>query len=154
MTLWKMAVVAGLAAVGVVAFTAWRSSYAVTGPSSIRITQKQIGRTVIEHGKVGRSVGDVEITRALLYNKRITPRAIGHGEVVCTYTDASNRSCTGTFVLPKGKIVVGGSVLFTQLFQLAVLGGTDLYNNARGTLTVTTISKKPQQDVLLFRLVA
>jgi hypothetical protein len=154
MTLWKMAVVAGLAATGVVAFTAWRTSYAVTGPSSIRITQQQISRTIVDNAKEGPSVGDVEITRALLYNRRITPKPIGHGEVVCTYTDASNRSCTGTYVLPKGKIVVGGSVLYTQLFQLAVLGGTDLYNNVRGTLTVTSISKQQRQDVLLFRLVA
>jgi hypothetical protein len=153
MTLWKIAVVAALAAVGVVAFTAWRTSYAVTGPGSIRITQTQISRTFLDHGREGRSVGDVEITRALLYNKRITPKAIGHGEVVCTYTDASNRSCNGTYVLPKGKIVVGGSVLYSQLFQLAVLGGTNLYDNARGTLTVTSISQTPQQDVLLFRLV-
>lgn len=154
MMLWKLAALSVLVAVAILAITSWRASYAVTGPSSIRITQTQISSTTLDHAKKGRSTGDVEITRAQLYNKRITPKAIGHGEVVCTYTSVNSRSCTGTFVLPKGKIVVGGSVLFRQLFQLAILGGTDLYNNARGTLTVTSIAKKPQQDVLLFRLLS
>jgi hypothetical protein len=152
MMLCKLAALSVLVAVAIFSITSWRASYAVTGPSTIRITEKQLSRSTIDNAKEGQSVGDVEITRALLYNKRITPKAIGHGEVVCTYTSARSRSCTGTFALPKGKLVVGGSVLFRQLFQLAVLGGTDFYSSARGTLTVTTISKKPPQDVLLFRL--
>jgi hypothetical protein len=34
-----------------------------------------------------------------------------------------------------------------------VLGGTGLYDNARGTLTVTRLRKNPRRDLFLFRLV-
>jgi len=44
-------------------------------------------------------------------------------------------------------------MLFRQLFELAVLGGTGLYNNVRGTLTVTSLTSGPHvRDVLGFRL--
>jgi hypothetical protein len=34
-----------------------------------------------------------------------------------------------------------------------VLGGTGLYDNARGTMTSTRIRRKPLREFLLFRLV-
>jgi hypothetical protein len=63
-----------------------------------------------------------------------------------------SRLCQGTYFLPKGKLVVSGSILFRQVFELAVVGGTGLYDNARGTLTSTRTSKKPYREFLLFRL--
>ena len=66
---------------------------------------------------------------------------IGRSELVCTFVDSGrSRSCRGTYILPKGKIVVGGSLLYRQFYDLAVLGGTGLYDNARGTVTVTRTS--------------
>ena len=38
------------------------------------------------------------------------------------------RSCRGTYFLPRGKLVVGGSLLYRQFYELAVLGGTGVYN--------------------------
>ena len=79
---------------------------------------------------------------------------IGRGELVCTFVDTvRSRVCRGTYVLPKGKLVVGGSILYRQFYDLAVLGGTGLYDNARGTLTVTRTHRKPVRDLVVFRLV-
>jgi hypothetical protein len=39
------------------------------------------------------------------------------------------------------------------LYQLAVIGGTGLYDNARGTLTVTRTGTGPTRDLLVVRLV-
>jgi len=37
--------------------------------------------------------------------------------------------------------------------ELAVIGGTGLYDNVRGTVTSTLLSRNPERDLLVFRLV-
>ena len=44
-------------------------------------------------------------------------------------------------------------MLYQQFYDLAVLGGTGLYDNARGTMTVTRTARKPVRDMIVFRLV-
>ena len=80
----------------------------------------------------------MEIIRQRLFNARRGEASIGRAELICTFVDSRRaRVCRGTYFLPKGKIVVGGSLLYRQFYDLAVLGGTGLYDNARGTLDVT-----------------
>ena len=61
--------------------------------------------------------------------------------------------CRGTYFLPRGKLVVGGSLQYRQFYDLAVVGGTGLYDNARGALTVTRTGRRPVRDLVIFRLV-
>lgn len=124
----------------------------LTGPGTIRITSREVANTRVDVGNKGLSAGDMDIIREQLFNTRITPKAIGHAELVCTYTVKTSRHCEGTFFLPKGKIVVGGPIYFRQLYELAVVGGTGLYDNVRGSVTVTTTSSKPHREVIVFRL--
>jgi hypothetical protein len=128
-------------------------STALKGPGIIRITSRQIGFTEVDTGVAGRSPGDMEISRVQLYNTRVRQRPIGHAQLVCIYTGANARNCTGTFVLPAGKLVVGGGLIYRSLYDLAVTGGTGLYSNVRGTLIVTRVGQNPPRDVLIFRLV-
>jgi hypothetical protein len=128
------------------------ASQALDRPGTIRITTREVGHRVIDHGPRGRGPGDVEVSRSLLYNKGVTPRAIGHGEVVCIFTGKRSRVCNGTFFLPRGKIMVSGALVFREFFEFAVVGGTGLYNNVDGTLTVTSIRPRPRRDILTFRL--
>ena len=134
---------------------AWieRDSHAATGPAAIRLTDRDVSYERIDLGRRGRSGGDVEIIKQLLFNKGITPKAIGHLELVCTFTIPPSRHCRGTIFLPRGKIVVGGSIYSRQIYQLAILGGTGLYDNARGTMTGTRFRRKPRGEILIFRLV-
>jgi hypothetical protein len=150
--LWK---IAGLFAVSAVALFAIRApaSDALAGPGIIRITDRVVAFSKVDVGRPGMSTGDLEITRSRLFNKGITAKALGTAVIVCTVTGGTARSCTGTYALPAGKIMVGGTIQFRQFFQLAVVGGTDRYNNVRGTLTVTSLGGKPRQNVVLFRLV-
>jgi hypothetical protein len=147
-------IVVGFVAGALVALAAWgvSRSDAGTGPARIPITNRQVELIKVDVGPRGRSPGDMEIVNQLLYNRRITATSIGHAEFVCTYTIGLNRICNGTFFLPKGKLFVGGTIRFRELYQLAVLGGTGLFDNARGTLTVTRIGKRPSRDFVLFRL--
>ena len=128
------------------------STSAGTGPSTIRITNREISRERVDMGKPGRGPGDIEIIRHNLFNKRLSTQPLGHSDYVCTFVSSGTRSCTATFFLPKGRVVAGGSIRFPALYELAILGGTRLYDNARGTLTVIRTTQNPRRYILLFRL--
>ncbi len=148
---WLVAgAVAGLLALG-----PWQSrSEAGTGPATIRITNREVLVTRIDVGVRGTSPGDTEIVSQALFNLRVTSKPIGHSELVCTFVDSKRmRVCRGTYVLPRGKIVVGGSLEYRQFYDLAVLGGTGLYDNARGSVTVTRTHLRPVRDLDVLRLV-
>jgi hypothetical protein len=151
---WKLEVVGALVLVVLLQLHPAAASSGLRGPGTIRITDRQRALSEVDVGVRGRSPGDVEITRWSLYNTRITPKPIGHAELVCTFTGRTSRSCNGTYVLPRGKLVVSGQILFRQFFQLAVVGGTGLYDNVRGTLTVTALGGSRRGNLVLFRLLA
>jgi hypothetical protein len=134
-------------------FNGWSlTSNAGTGPATIRITNREISRVRVDAGRPGRGLGDTEIIRQNLFNKRIRSTPIGHADYVCTFVTSGTRSCMATIFLPQGRIIVGGSIRYPELHELAVLGGTRLYDNARGTLTVIRTTRRPRRDILLFRL--
>jgi hypothetical protein len=148
----RHAAVMALAGAGLLVSPALSETPLLTGPGTIRITSREVSDTFVDVGKRGMTPGDTQIVREQLFNTRITPKPIGHAEIVCTFTVASSRYCSGTFFLPKGKIVVAGPIYYRQLYELAVTGGTGLYDNVRGSLTATTTSEKPRREVLIFRL--
>ena len=129
------------------------SASAVTGRAQIPVTSRQVGYTKVDTGRRGISPGDTEIMTLRIFNRRITNRPIGRAEVICTFTTGINRQCRGTYTLPKGKLVVGGNMRYRALYEFAVLGGTGLYDNARGTLTATQTGQRPRREFVLFRLV-
>ena len=149
---WKIGGICAAAAVALFAIRGSTASDALTGPGVIRITDRVIAFSKVDIGARGTSPGDLEITRSLLFNTRITSKRLGTAEMVCTVTGGAARSCTGTYVLPAGKIVVSGPIQYRQFFQLAVVGGTGRYSNVRGTLTVTSLGRNPRRDVVFFRL--
>jgi hypothetical protein len=135
-----------LAAVG-----GW-SSAAGTGPATIRITDRQVGYTRVDTGRPGISPGDTEVISYRLFNRRVSSTPIGYARFVCTFTVGKLRTCTGTVYLPRGQLVVGGSLRYRSLYEMAVLGGTRLYDNARGTMTAIRTTRRPLREILLFRL--
>jgi hypothetical protein len=142
------------AAVGValVAATSAIGSASLTGPGTIRITSREVKHIHVDAGAPGKGAGDQDFFRQLLFNKRITPKAIGHSDITCTNTGTGSMSCVGTYFLPKGKLMVGGVIGARLFYELAVYGGTGLYNNARGTVTATYLGGLPPQEFLVFRL--
>ena len=140
---------------GILVVSPWDGgSAAATGPAKIRITNVEDTVVRVDVGAKGKSPGDMEIIRQRLFNQRVTSRSIGRSELICTFVDRRRaRVCRGTYFLPKGRIVVGGSLLYRQFYELAVLGGTGLYDNARGSLVVTRLAVRPVRDRMVFRLV-
>lgn len=125
---------------------------AATGPGKIRLTSREVSRARVDHGRPGRGLGDTEIVRHNLFNLRLKPRPIGTAEYVCTYTGPRTRSCNVTIFMPKGRLIAGGSIRYPELYELAILGGTRLYDDARGTLTVIRTTSRPRRHIMLFRL--
>jgi hypothetical protein len=138
--------------VAVAGFAVLSSASAGTGPGEIRITTREVSRMRVDAGRPGRGAGDTEIVRYNLFNKRFTRRPLGHADYVCTFVTSGTRHCTATFFLPKGRLVAGGSIRYSALHELAILGGTRHYDDARGTLTVLRTTRKPRRSILLFRL--
>jgi hypothetical protein len=125
-------------------------SRTLTGPGTIRVTSTLAKHTYVDLGVRGHGAGDVDFYRELIFNKRITPKSIGHSDVSCVSTGSGSTNCTGTYLLPKGKIVVGGVIGSHREYVLAVLGGTGLYENARGSLTVRPLTRTTSS--VLFKL--
>jgi hypothetical protein len=149
----QTAVVLGAAAVcGLVALAATRGADGSTGPAQIRITDVQIADKIMLPPGGGRA-GTVETIRQQLYNPSTSKRSIGRSILVCTSSDGRDRMCSATYILPKGNLVVAGSLQSRLLYETAIIGGTGLYDNARGSLTVTATHIHPRHEVLVFRLV-
>jgi hypothetical protein len=143
------------AAVGAVltAMLVLPAAQALEHPGTVRITDAETGHVHIDMGKAGKSAGDLDVYSQVLYNKRITSKAIGHGKMTCTAVGNTGQSCTAAYFLPQGEIVVQGVINSRLIYELAVIGGTGLYNNVRGSLTVTSLDRKPSKELLVFRLV-
>jgi hypothetical protein len=139
-----MLLLACAAAIGGGAWLTARGS-AATGPATIRVTDRQ---TSYRH--LGRGIGSREIFEGSLFSS--SGHRIGREAGICTFLDSKARLCHMVFTLPRGTLVVEGRLTSRLLFELAIVGGTDLYDNARGTLTSTSLGLKPHRDVLLFRL--
>jgi hypothetical protein len=143
---------------GAIAASGVLASSELTRPGVVRITNRELARDLVDLGAAGRSAGDQLIVSQLLFNRRITDRALGHEELLCTYLGrggvlgGGSRSCTMTFFLPEGKLVVAGAVHNLLLFTLPVVGGTGIYDNVGGTLTATFLGSQPIRQLLLFRL--
>jgi hypothetical protein len=130
----------------------------LTRPGVVRITNREVARKNVDFAPVGPSTGDQLVASQLLYNRRITDRALGHEEMLCTYLGrggvlgGGSRMCTMTFFLPEGKLIATGAVHNLLLFTLPVVGGTGIYDNVGGTLTATFLGSQPTRQLLLFRL--
>ena len=73
--------------------------------------------------------------------------------MVCTYTGNRSRQCSGTYTLPRGKIIVSGSVRYWEFYKLAIVGGTDLYADVRGRRRPRSTPVRPRKEILVFRLI-
>lgn len=138
---------------GLIAYASLNSS-AATGPEFIRITDRQFGYTNVDIGRPGRSPGDQEIFFDKVFNRRITSKPIGTAQFICTFMRGNTRMCTMTVTLPRGELVATGVVRYRQFYDLAITGGTRLYDDARGTLTITRTTGPPRatRELLYFRL--
>jgi hypothetical protein len=121
-------------------------------PGVIRVTDRMVKRVHVDAGKHGPGAGDLDFYRQLLFNKGITTDPIGHSDLTCINTGTGSMNCTGTYFLPKGKIMVGGVIASRLFYELAIIGGTGIYDNVNGSMTATFLGGSPAHEFLIFRL--
>jgi hypothetical protein len=70
-------------------------------------------------------------TRVLLQYQNKT---VGTGAWACVYVDKSTsvRECQATYILPRGRIQLAGEILSSASYQMTIVGGTGVYNDAGG----------------------
>ena len=149
----RRAAVAAVPAATCVLALALPAAKALDRPGTISITDAETRHATIDHAPRGRSTGDIDLYTLRLFNKRITQRSIGHAELLCTAVGLKGQSCTGSYFLPRGEIVAQGVITSRLIYELAIVGGTGLYNNVRGSVTATSLRRKPSRELLVFRLV-
>ena len=135
---------------------AYCSQTSASAPSSKTTSTRQFSAVSavawIADSTIGKGVGAREIVRTELFQRNSRAQRLGSAAMLCTYVSRVQRSCTSTFTLPRGTIVVSGVLGSRLLYELAIVGGTGVYDDARGTLTTTAIKLRPRRDLLLFRL--
>lgn len=151
-------ILAAIVLSGVVATSGVLASPQLPRPGVVRITNAELSRERVDVGKPGPSAGDLLVVTHLLYNTRITERPLGHEELMCTALGRGGvlgggaRSCQLYIYLPEGRLLASGNVHNLLFFTLPVVGGTGIYDNVGGSLTVTYLGGAPARQLLLFRL--
>jgi hypothetical protein len=140
-------VVGGLVAAGSAAFASDRSVES-TGKAVVRLTDRQVRLTHFG----GDATGSGDIARMTLFGSSSTSRPIGHGVIACMDVGSGEQTCQGSYVLPKGTLETSGILRSRLFYTQAIVGGTGLFDDARGTLTVTAKNLSPRREILLFRL--
>src|SRR5215813_5095882 len=142
----RISLLAGLLVVlGLAVATTAGGSVALSSPGTIRITDRQVKHIHVDGGLRGKGAGDQDFYRQLLNNRGA---AIGHSDIMCTNTGTGSASCSGTYFLPKGKLMVEGVLSSRLFYNLPVIGGTRLYENARGTLTGIALGGSPRHELV------
>lgn len=100
--------------------------------------------------------GDVRTDFYFLWNRSVRARPLGHAFLSCTDIGREGALgsgvaiCTGTYVMPLGKLAVSGVQHRRTRYTLIVTGGTGAYLGKNGSLHVRRIA--PGAFNLRFRL--
>jgi hypothetical protein len=122
-----------------------------TSSTELRLISVQTRFVTVDANPDPGRVGDTEIATAKLYNG-ISAAPIGHGTLLCTVLTRASRSCQATYVLPQGQIMTDSVIGSPRRYEVAIVGGTELFNKVRGSLSVTTTTLRPFRQQLSFHL--
>jgi len=129
------ATAASLATAALVAGVGASSVGASAGVASLRFYERPGPVAVVDNAPKGTKPGrgDIVLYANPVFDRHGTQVGTDHG--VCTMLDATESQCDATLVLPKGQIVTHGLQGKKMNYDVAVIGGTDAYVGARGTMT-------------------
>jgi hypothetical protein len=115
-----------------------------------QLTGKTLAVEQVDLGKPGLSMGDQQIITMDVF---AGPKRVGESHVACTtvrvdpQTKAFTAQCENVTQLPSGQITATGLVTSAQEettpFVQAITGGTGLFKQVRGQLTVSEAGPQP-----------
>jgi allene oxide cyclase-like protein len=120
--------------------------------TTLQLTGKALGPpTMIDLGAPGPSAGDQQSITMDVFKGA---KRVGESHVVCTVVRDGIAQCENVTSLPGGQITASGVVTSDEEeqkpFVQAITGGTGLYRNAHGQLTVSEAG--PQPATLTFQI--
>jgi hypothetical protein len=125
----------------------------------IRLLSTTTQARYVDRGPKGESPGDTIVSSSRLVNAVAQfgrPKGAVVGRDRGTYTLLKDRKTRidGWATLPGGKIHIRGVVrtLGAKASAVAVVGGTGDFASARGTVTVSPVSSKPDPSLNVYRL--
>jgi hypothetical protein len=150
----KLAIGVGLAA-GVIVWSVAAGVVAgseVTGPTTVHVIEHATTDTVIDTGAAGDSAGDLLTFHNAVFDSTDTTR-VGRDQGDCIRI-VPGRSWECRFVtrLAGGSLTVEGPFFDTHNSVLAVTGGTGVYRNARGAMTLKSRAGGTEFD-FIFHLI-
>lgn len=133
------ATAATVAAAALVSGVGASSSAAASGVSSLRFYERPGKTSIVDNAPKGPKAGrgDLVLYANPVFDRHGTQIGTDHG--VCTMLSATQSMCEATIVLPRGQIVTHGLQTARTNYEVAVIGGTDSYSGARGTMTARPI---------------
>lgn len=113
---------AGVLALAVVALAVAATQQSVRGVARFR-------ETSVTHIRSG--VAEAWRTRVWLPREQQT---VGTGVLACMRVDAYTdiRECSGTYILPRGRIQLAGEIITRAAYQLTIVGGSGIYISTGG----------------------
>jgi Dirigent-like protein len=139
-----------LATGGVVLWQLSPAGSSTTGDPTLHFIAHQISLSSLAGVQFGPSRTPAQGDGFVFNESLTTPTGApaGHDGVVCILTSgidasgAGEAECTATAVLPGGQLVVSGIInTGSQKFELAVIGGSGIYRNARGRVVGTDLDE-------------
>jgi allene oxide cyclase len=113
----------------------------IASPITLTVFEHSTTDKVIDVGKKGDSTGDILTFHNNLYDETDTTKAgTLQGQCVRESPRAGTWECWWTMSLADGQVTVEGPFSDTSNTVFAVTGGTGLYENARGSMSVKAIN--------------
>ncbi len=103
-----------------------------TSPGVARFRETQV-----THISTGVHAGATEVWRTEVWLLQ-KDQAVGTGVIACIRADrnTSIRECSGTYILPRGRIQLAGEIISHDSYLLSVVGGSGVYGAAGGVMVV------------------
>jgi hypothetical protein len=147
-TVWMVPAVLGALALSAGSLA---SASANHGSSKNRLVfiEKSTAGTFVDVDKSGSdpTVGDVFVFQSDLLDAA-TNAKVGTVEGHCTIITESLSDCDASGILAGGQIRVSGASTDADVNMLAVTGGTGIYRNVSGQITIETIDDNTSKDTL------
>ena len=125
----------------------------VTSPTTVHVIEHATTDAVIDTGAPGDTSGDLLTWHNRIYDATDT-RRVGHDQGDCIRINPGSGSweCRWITWVPGGSITVEGAFYDTRNSVLPITGGTDLFKDARGTMTLISRNGGAEYD-FIFHLI-
>ena len=149
LTAWMVPVVLGAIALSAGSLASASANHGANKNARLVLIEKSTAGTFVDVDKSGEAptVGDVFVFQSDLFDAA-TNAKVGTVEGHCTVITETLSDCDASGILAGGQIRVAGASTDADVNVLAVTGGTGIYRNVSGQITIENIDDNTSKDTL------